>query len=294
MSNYSLSDKVIVITGACGGFGAALCTALYQRGARLALFDIDDTALAAQGQHYPDAFRAKTWHANVCDGDSLRDAMNSAADYFGGIDVVIANAGIDLIEPLTAAGDDDNFDRIIDINLNGVWRTFRAALPHVKARGGYLLAMSSISAFVHSPLQGAYTASKAGVWALCNSVRLELRQHGVDVGTLHPTFFRTPLLDNISENDAGKALWGGHKKFPFKTVTVDEVVNAAITAIESRADIVAVPRLNSLIAIAPGLFRRFIERIGFKDHNVRNAMAFANNRRASNKDRSTATTSNIK
>lgn len=277
MSNYQLKDKVIAITGASGGFGAALCTALYQRGAKLALLDIDDAALAAQLEHYPDACRAKSWHANVCDIDSLRNAMSAAADYFGGIDVVIANAGIDLIEPLTADGD-DNFDRVIDINLNGVWRTFRAALPHVKASGGYLLAMSSIAAFVHSPLQASYTASKAGVWALCNSVRLELRQYGVSVGTLHPTFFRTPLLDNISENDAGNALWGAHKEFPFKTVAINEVVDAAIAAIENRAEIVTVPRMNGIIANAPGLFRKFIERIGFKDKNVRKAMSFANDK----------------
>ncbi|CAA0115878.1 SDR family NAD(P)-dependent oxidoreductase [Zhongshania aliphaticivorans] len=275
MSKYPLTDKVIAITGASGGFGDALCKALYQRGAKLALFDIDHTALAAQLEYYPDTLRAKTWHANVCDVDSLRSAMNSAAEYFGHIDVVIANAGVDLIEPLSAEGG-DNFERVIDINLNGVWRTFRAALPHVKASRGYLFAVSSMAAFVHSPLQASYTASKAGVWALCNSVRLEVRQHGVDVGTLHPTFFKTPLLDNISDNAAGSALWGSHQKFPFKTVGLDDVVAAAVNAIESRAEIVTVPRVNRLIANAPGLLRKFIESIGFKDENVRKAMAFAN------------------
>tara|TARA_R110001592_G_scaffold63585_6_gene194881 strand:- start:3046 stop:3879 length:834 start_codon:yes stop_codon:yes gene_type:complete len=277
MSNYHLKDKVIAITGASGGFGAALCKALYERGAKLALLDIDDAALAAQLEHYPDAYRAKSWHANVCDTDSLRDAMNAAADYFGGIDVVIANAGIDLIEPLTADGD-DSFERVIDINLNGVWRTFRAALPHVKGSGGYLLAISSMAAFVHSPLQASYTASKAGVWALCNSVRLELRQYGVSVGSLHPTFFKTPLLQNISDNSAGNALWGEHKEFPFKTVTINEVVDAAIAAIENRTEIVTVPSINGIIARAPGLFRKLIEGIGFKDKNVRKAMSFANDK----------------
>ncbi|WP_416769314.1 SDR family NAD(P)-dependent oxidoreductase [Pseudomonas sp. RHF3.3-3] len=70
-------------------------------------------------------------------------------------------------------------DQVIDINLNGVARTFRAALSHVKARQGYLLAVSSMAAFVHSPLNTAYTASKAGVWALCDSLRLELRRHRI-------------------------------------------------------------------------------------------------------------------
>ncbi|MBW2942159.1 SDR family NAD(P)-dependent oxidoreductase [Zhongshania aquimaris] len=273
MSKNALHDKVIAITGASGGFGAALCKTLYERGAKLALLDIDDAALARQLANYPDPLRAKTWHANVCDVDSMRHAIDSAAAFFGRIDVVIANAGIDLIEPLSAEGS-DHFERVIDINLNGVWRTFRASLSHVKASRGYLLAISSMAAFVHSPLQASYTASKAGVWALCNSVRLELRQHEVAVGTLHPTFFKTPLLDTISDNDAGTALWGSHQKFPFKTVSLDDVVSAAVLAIETRAEITTVPRVNRLIANAPGLFRKFIERIGFKDASVRRATAF--------------------
>ena len=275
MKQSPLHNKVVAITGACGGFGAALCRALYERGANIAMFDIDNAALAKQLQHYPDTTRVKTWHANVCELDSLRNAMNSAASHFGGIDVVIANAGIDLIEALSADGD-DNFDRVIDINLNGVWRTFRAALPHVQASKGYLLAVSSMAAFVHSPLQASYAASKAGVWALSNSIRLELRQHGVAVGSLHPTFFKTPLLHNISGNAAGNALWGGHQKFPFKTVSIDDVVLAAIKAIETRANITTVPRINGIIANMPGLLRRFVEGIGFKDQTIRSAMAFAN------------------
>lgn len=113
--------------------------------------------------------------------ESLTAAMAAAEAHSGGIDVVIAAAGIgfpgsmETVEP-------DEFDRFIDTNLNGVWRAFRAALPQVKARRGYMLAVSSMAAFIHSsmaafihsPLQGHYIASKAGVWALCNSVRLEL------------------------------------------------------------------------------------------------------------------------
>lgn len=121
--------------------------------------------------------------------ESLTAAMAAAEAHFGGIDVVIAAAGIgfpgsmETVEP-------DEFDRFIDINLNGVWRVFRAALPQVKARRGYMLAVSSMAAFIHSPLQGHYIASKAGVWALCNSVRLELGRTAWGSARSTPPFSR--------------------------------------------------------------------------------------------------------
>lgn len=88
----------------------------------------------------------------------------------------------------------------------------RTALPHVVEQRGYLLAISSMAAFIHSPLQGGYTASKAGVWALCDSTRLELRHQGVGVGSVHPTFFDTPMMDEVHEDPAGSRLWGGNSK----------------------------------------------------------------------------------
>ncbi len=81
--------------------------------------------------------------------------------------------------------DPELWERVIDINLSGAWRTFRATLPHVKQTKGYLLAISSMAAFVHSPLNGPYVASKAGLWALCDATRLELRHEKVAVGSAH-------------------------------------------------------------------------------------------------------------
>lgn len=108
--------------------------------------------------------------------------MTDAAEHFGRIDIVIANAGIDTMAPM-ASIDPAAFERVIDINLTGVWRTFRAALPDVQTHQGYLLAVSSMAAY--SPLQASHTASKAGVWAMCDSIRLEVRHLGVGVGSAH-------------------------------------------------------------------------------------------------------------
>lgn len=128
-----------------------------------------------------------------------------------------------------------------------------------------------MAAFGHSPLQSAYTASKAGVWAMCNSARLELRPHGVAVGTLHPTFFNTPMHEQMMKNPAGEILWGGHRRQPFKMVPRDHVISAGVRAIERRSKTVTVPSSNRPAAIAPGLFRSVIDRIGFTDDTIRRA-----------------------
>lgn len=271
MSKYDLQQRVIVITGSTGGFGSALAQALRNKGARLALLDVNQDALRKQAMSLGDESVARAWPANVCDYDGLEQTMSAVATHFGGIDVVIANAGIDTVAPMERLAP-EAFDRVIDVNLNGVWRTFKAALPHVKDRRGYLLAISSMAAFVHSPLQASYTASKAGVWAMCDSVRLELRHFGVGVGSVHPTFFRTPMMDDVIGDPAGEVLWEGNQKGLWKMIPLETVVADTIAGIERRADKVVIPKSLALTANAPGFFRRIMERIGYTPERVRRAI----------------------
>ncbi|OBI39701.1 SDR family NAD(P)-dependent oxidoreductase [Mycobacterium colombiense] len=274
MVAYNLADRVVAITGSTGGLGSALAAALVAKGARLALLDLDGSAASTQAASLGNAETACGWTADVRSFGSVQGAFDSAAEHFGGIDVVIANAGIESVGSLSTL-DPELFDAVIDINLNGVWRTFKAALPHVQARQGYLLATSSMAAFVHSPLQSPYTASKAGVWAMSDSVRLELRSLGVGVGTLHPTFFQTPMMEHVHADPAGLKLWGGNTSGIWKMVPLPAVVDAAVNGIERRSDVIVVPGRNALVAKAPGLFRKIIERIGFNDRDITEAINLA-------------------
>lgn len=88
------------------------------------------------------------------------------------------------------------FEKVIEVDLLGVWRTFRVTLPHVLERKGYLLAISSLAVIAHAPGMANYAAAKAGVEAFCNSLRAELRHHGVQVGVAHPTWIKTDLVDS--------------------------------------------------------------------------------------------------
>lgn len=273
MARYELNDRVIAITGSTGGLGAAVVSALAEKGVKFALFDLDATAVEAQAKSLG-SHRARGWAVDVRSMESISTAMTDAVQHFGHIDVVIANAGITCFEPLVSA-DPERFDRVVDINLNGVWRTFRAAVPFIRASQGYMLAISSMAAFVHSPLQASYTASKAGVWAMCDSIRLELRHMGVGVGSVHPTFFHTPMMDQAFADPAGNKIWGGNKSGIWKMVPLSEVVAAIVNGIERREEFIVVPKQNALVARAPGLFRKFTEALGFNDRGIAETIRLA-------------------
>lgn len=274
MTRYDLAGRTVVVTGSTGGLGTALAQALRSRGANLALFDLDaQTAEHQAADLGPDAV-AIGGAVDVRDLDSVQEAMDAAAEHFGRIDVVVANAGVGSMSPMERI-DPAAWERIIDINLNGVWRTFRAALPHVKQTEGYLLAVSSMAAFVHSPLNGPYVASKAGVWALCDATRLELRHHDVAVGSIHPTFFKTAMMDEAQADPAGNTLWGGNKKGLWKMLPLETVVDSMVTGIEKRAKIIVPGRTNALAARIPGLVRPLVDKIGFPGTTIPDAMAQA-------------------
>lgn len=270
MNHHDLAGRVIAITGATGGLGRAAAEALRAQGAQLALLDLDLAAVTKQAAELGGGEFAAGWAADVCSLPSLETALGDAARHFGGIDIVIAGAGVATAETMETM-DPRRFDRILDINLNGVWRTFRAALPYVKARRGYLLAISSMAAFVHGPLNAHYAASKAGVWAMCDSLRLELKHLGVGVGTFHPTFFKTPMMEAIHADPGGSLVWNHHKGM-WKFVELEEVVSALVDCVERRRDLVTVPRRHQVIARVPGLVRRIIEMIGMDDGRVAEAV----------------------
>ena len=271
---YTLKNKVVVITGSTGGLGSAAAQALRDKGARLALLDLDLDAVQAQALALGSKAEAIGLKADVTSLDSLEQALSEAAVHFGQLDIVIANAGVGMTSPM-ANTDPEAFERHIDINLIGVWRTFRAALPYVEKTQGYLLAVSSMAAFVHSPLNTHYTAAKAGVWAMCNSLRLELKHQGIGVGTIHPTFFKTPMMDAVEDGACSQLVWNQHKGI-WQYVAIEKVVDDLVEGIERRRDLIVVPRKNTAIARMPGLLRKLVEKVGFDDERVARAVRESN------------------
>ena len=249
MSEYDVAGRVVLITGAAGGIGSGLARRMAARGARVGLLDLPSPALDALADELGAAARALP--ADVTDPAAVDDAVDQLVQAFGGLDVAVANAGIGEGGPV-ADMPLDQVRQVVDVNLLGVWYTLRAAIPHVVARRGYLLVTSSVAAFVHMPMMGAYSATKAGVLALADSLRLELRGDGVAVGTLHPSFAKTAMVEKAAEKEATRILLDDFSG-PVKLMPVEQVVDAATTMIRRRARKAVVPRSLWFLGTFPAL-----------------------------------------
>lgn len=169
----------VLITGAARGIGAATARDLAARGARLALVGLEPGLLATL------AAELGPWHvwaeADVTDSAALHCAVAKAVAALGGLDVVVAGAGIASFGTVRTI-DPDAFARTVEVNLTGVFRTAAATLPHLVDSAGYLLVVSSLAALFPTAGFSAYGASKAGVEAFADSLRIEVAPLGVSVG----------------------------------------------------------------------------------------------------------------
>jgi NAD(P)-dependent dehydrogenase (short-subunit alcohol dehydrogenase family) len=171
----------VLITGGARGIGAALAERLHQSGAKVALVGLEEERLAEVASRCGDAFWAP---CDVSKREQVDQAVESAVASLGGLDVVVANAGIAAQLPLVG-GDAEVMERTIAVNVLGAYYTLRAAGPHISHDRGYALPVASVGAVVHLPLMGAYSASKAAVEALGNTLRIELRPTGARVGVAY-------------------------------------------------------------------------------------------------------------
>lgn len=185
-----VAGKVVVITGAARGVGAALARSLSARGARIALVGLEPDELASVCADLPGS---AAYDVDVTDGDALRAVAARVVADLGRVDVVVANAGIAAAGPLLLA-DEGSYDRVLEVNLMGSVRTVRAFLPHVVASRGYVLQVASLAAMAPAPAMSAYCASKSGVEAFAHCLRAEVRHHGVDVGVAYLGFTDTDMV----------------------------------------------------------------------------------------------------
>ena len=187
----SMAGKVVLLTGAGSGIGAAAAHELKARGAFPILVDIDRHMIEPLALALGDNTLCVV--ADVTDMAACEAAVQAALRRHGRIDVVWANAGVAAFGQL-AYIDPVAWKRVIDVNVMGVFNTVRAALPHVVAQRGFIAVTASSSSFAHPPALSAYAASKAAVEAMCNAWRIELAAHDVGVGAIHAAWVRTPLV----------------------------------------------------------------------------------------------------
>jgi NAD(P)-dependent dehydrogenase (short-subunit alcohol dehydrogenase family) len=254
-----LRDKVVLITGPARGIGEATARQLAARGARLSLVGMEPERLAALaaelGSHH-------VWFpCDVTDQRALDDAVARTVETLGGIDVVVANAGIAAHGTMLVA-DVEALVRVIDVNVSGVIRTVKATLPHIVARNGYVLIVSSAAAFSAMPGLSAYAASKAAVEQLANVLRLEMAVYGVEVGSAHMSWIDTDLVRDVQTDLSAFNRTIARLPGPYRRITtLDACARAFVGAIETRARQLFVPKaLGRYSAIRQLLASAFAQR----------------------------------
>jgi NAD(P)-dependent dehydrogenase (short-subunit alcohol dehydrogenase family) len=187
----TLRGKRVLITGAARGIGAALAEKLASHGARIAIIGLEPETMAAVANRCGEGtFVAE---CDVSNQGQVAAAVDAAAEALGGLDVVVANAGIAAGGPVRSHHV-RAWERVIEINLLGVMYTDRAALAHLERSRGYLLNIASTAAVLRGPGMSAYCAAKAGVEALSDCMRTEMAPYGVGIGVAYFLFLDTDMV----------------------------------------------------------------------------------------------------
>ena len=191
MTDYGLDGKVVLITGAAGGFGQAMARVFSERGSRVVLSDLKE-----EGGQVAREVGGAFYRADISDAGEVRDLCRRVVEREGGVDVLVNNAGYQNIDPVDEF-DEEVWCKMIEVMLTAPFRLTKHLLPGMKERGwGRIVNMSSIHGLIASPYKSAYIAAKHGLIGLTKTVALEAGEYGVTANAICPGYSRTPLVEN--------------------------------------------------------------------------------------------------
>ena len=257
MGDFDVRGRTIFITGAARGIGAAAAERLHAKGANVALVGLEPGRLRENAERLGE--RAAHFEADVTDFEALQDAVAATVERFGGIDVAIANAGIAFTGTL-GASPVEQVERTLAVNLLGVWRTDRAVLEEIVRSRGYLLNICSLSAIAHAPMMGPYTAAKAGVEALTDSLRMETAPKGVSVGCAYFGFLDTDLVKASFALPSAQTMTAQLPGFMRNPAPLSKAIDAIERGVQRRSARVWAPRWVGPMMLLRGLLQPLDER----------------------------------
>src|SRR5947207_8488156 len=200
MPRYDLNGKVALVTGGARGIGFATAKALIDKGASVTVVDLDQSVAERAAQELHDT-RALGLAADVTDRGAMQRAVATTVERFGGLDVVVANAGVASRGATLRAMSPESCERVLDVNLMGVYRTVDVALPEIVRRRGHVVVVASIYAFVNGMGAVPYAMAKAGVEQLGRALRVELVQHGASASVAYLGFIDTEMVHRAIDAD---------------------------------------------------------------------------------------------
>jgi NAD(P)-dependent dehydrogenase (short-subunit alcohol dehydrogenase family) len=252
MAAYDVSGRVALVTGAARNIGFETARLLHERGASVVLVDLErepaEAAAARLGGE-----RALGLAADVTDAEAMRAAVDTAVERFGGLDIVVANAGIGPPTATNRVVDVEAYERVIEVDLLGVWRTVRAGLDQVAQRGGHVVVVASVYAFVNGVLASPYAIAKAGVEQLGRALRVELAPHGASASVAYFGFIDTHMVRDSMEDDLGRRFEQTVPSFMLRRLPPSAAGEAIVHGIETRAPRIIAPRWWRVLSVLRGI-----------------------------------------
>jgi NAD(P)-dependent dehydrogenase (short-subunit alcohol dehydrogenase family) len=271
MPLYDVNGKVALITGGARGIGYETARQLHRRGASVALLDVDADEVRDAAERLGE--RALGIAADVTDLGAMQAAVAETVERFGGLDIAMANAGIappttTTIRTVSA----EEWERVIDINLLGVWHTVRAALPQVSERRGHVVVVSSAYAIANGMMASAYAVAKSGVEAFGRSLRTELAPFGASAGVAYFGWVDTKLVQDAFAKPGADRLEKTVPAFLLKRITPAEAGAAVVKGIEERAPRTFAPKWWRYVSAVRGLINPLLDKRADSDPRIREAI----------------------
>lgn len=230
-----LRGKVVLITGGADGIGFAVARTAVERGASVALLDVNTDAVAKAAAELG-VDRCLGVGVDVRDRQGMTDAIDTVVAHFGRLDVVVANAGITPPPATLRTIDPDAFDKVVAVNLTGVFNTVHPALPYVINERGHVVVVASCAAFAPGAGGAAYMMTKAAVEQMGRALRLELAPHGATATTVYFGVVETQMTRAMLDDDPiGRALDGRLPAPLRRRITAEQAATTIVDAIGSRA-----------------------------------------------------------
>jgi NAD(P)-dependent dehydrogenase (short-subunit alcohol dehydrogenase family) len=259
MSLYDLNGKVALVTGAARGIGFETARQMHLRGASVAVLDLNaDEAREAAERIGP---RAIGIGADVTDQNAMFAAVAEVVEKLGGVDVAVANAGIAQKQFATARGiSGEEWERVFEVDLLGVWRTVRAALPQIVERRGQMIVVSSVYAFANGMGNTPYAVAKAGVEALGRSLRVELAPHGASASVAYFGWVDTRMVQDAMDQEDGGRIRELSPDFLLKRITPAEAGAGLVRGIEEQAPRIFVPKWWRYVSAFRGIVNPLLDK----------------------------------